>query len=362
MRERWWIGPLLLVIALTGCTHAIPLRGTLDAPPKVEQAPVAVGVYHSPEFRSYRHAGSRGGDTWEFTLGPPSVMLVDRALSLLFESVQPVTSRSPIADRPALGGVIEPRIEGFDFGLPMLKTGTYTAEITYRFLLYAPNGDPVASWAVKGVGAKPGELGFEFARWPGEAADLAMQDAIRKMLAGFRDMPETRRWLAERGVRSVAAPTTAGAPAAPAPAMAMAPMSPPSGTAATPMATTAAPPPAAVAAVTADPALRAIVGSWSGTLTSPYSVGGNHVQPVNLRVYDETGRVAWALSGGRNGNISGSGHVRVDGGAVVLSGSQRWGGSPTQVELVLERRPGTLEGSVLGPDNRVHTLSLQRVR
>ena len=60
-------------------------------------------------------------------------------------------------------------------------------------------GDPVASWTVTGTGAKPGEFGFEFARWPGEAADIAMQDAAKQLVSGFSDVPEVRRWLKEKG-------------------------------------------------------------------------------------------------------------------------------------------------------------------
>ena len=73
------------------------------------------------------------------------------------------------------------------------RTGAYTAEITYRFTLYALNGEPLASWTVRGTGSKHGKVDFNFVRGPGEAADLAMQDAATKFVTGFPDIPEVRR-------------------------------------------------------------------------------------------------------------------------------------------------------------------------
>jgi hypothetical protein len=195
------IGVLGVVAALmAGCTHAIPIKASLEAPPNVAQVPVAVGVYYSAEFRAYEHLGARFGDRWAFPLGQGSVALFDRVFPVMFERTFPVQSLPPLnPGGPQLAAVIEPKIEEFDFTLPMLKTGTFSAEITYRFTLYSPQGDPVASWTVKGVGAKPGEIGFELARWPGEAADLAMQDAATKFISGFRDVPEVRQWLRRVG-------------------------------------------------------------------------------------------------------------------------------------------------------------------
>lgn len=160
-----------------------------------------------------------------------------------------------------------------------------------------------------------------------------------------------------------AAPAPSPVPAPPGVALQRAVASP---AATAPVAAASATTPVAVAAVGTDPALRALVGSWTGTLTSPYGaggsgIGGRRVHQVELTVYEDTGRVAWTLHGGSE-SMSGSGHVRLDQGTVVLSGSQRWGGSSAPVDLVLERKLATMEGNVLAPDNRVYTLSLQRAR
>src|SRR3989304_2646163 len=151
------LGPIGGAALLSACAHAIPLQATLERPPTVRQVPLAVGVFYSQEFRDYMHSNWRGGDRWDFPLGQASVKLFGQALPILFESVVPVSGRSPLPEGGAkLAAVIEPKIEAFDFSLPSLQTGTYTAEISYRVTLHSPEDLALASWTVKGIGAKPG--------------------------------------------------------------------------------------------------------------------------------------------------------------------------------------------------------------
>jgi hypothetical protein len=195
-REMVRVSLLLLVFLVAlGCTHAIPMKGTMEAPPPTTaKVPLRLGVYYSPDFRNYRYVGSRGGDRWDFPLGSSSTRLFDRVFADMFISAQSMGSRPPLSgSKGKLDAVLEPNIESFDFTIPYLKTGAYTAEITYRFTLYAMNGEPLASWTVRGFASKHGKPSFDFARWPGEAADLAMQDAASKFITGFPDIPEVRR-------------------------------------------------------------------------------------------------------------------------------------------------------------------------
>ena len=193
------IAPLALGV-LTACSHTIPLKPTFVSPPGAAQLPVVVGVYYSPEFRQHEEKIWRGGDRWDFALGPASVRLLDGAWQYLFEGYVPVSGRPPLPEGgPKVAAVIEPTIEAFSFGLPFLKSGIYSAEITYRFKFSAPDGATLASWTVRGAGAKPGQFGFDFSRGPGDAADLAMQEAATKLAAGFRDIPEIRAWLSRSG-------------------------------------------------------------------------------------------------------------------------------------------------------------------
>lgn len=195
---------LLAAVAMIGvvsaCSHTIPLNPVVAekaAPPQLAED---VGVYFSDEFRTFEFRGNRGGDSWIFPLGQASVPLLAKAFDQVFRRTERVQSLPPFGpEHTDLAAVIEPRIEEFDFDIPFLKTQTYTASITYRFILHAANGEPVASWAVTGEGAVPGQLGFEFARWPGLAADAAMENAAQKFSSGILNVPEVRRWLLDRG-------------------------------------------------------------------------------------------------------------------------------------------------------------------
>lgn len=177
------------------------VRLTIDNPPA--KLPAVIGIYYSPEFRNHEEQLWKKGDRWDFPLGPSSVAAFDQAIPMVFEKTLPVQNRTPLADGGVVDGVVEPRLESFDFQLPWLKTGTYSSEINYRVLLYDKSGVTVASWIANGVGEINGQAGFEFARWPGESADLAVQNAMQKFVSEFAKQPDVQIWL-HKSVRRVA--------------------------------------------------------------------------------------------------------------------------------------------------------------
>ena len=59
-------------------------------------------------------------------------------------------------------------------------------------------GASIGSWRVTGVGERRGEIGFEFARWPGNAANAAMEDAARKFIDGVELVPEVRHLVRQK--------------------------------------------------------------------------------------------------------------------------------------------------------------------
>lgn len=188
---------LLLVFtgAISGCTQSIPLSPeiTTTRSAKIERF---VGLYFPEETKVFSWKESRYGDTWVFPLGPPSVRAIKEAASRTFTRTKIVDQLPPLAQgTPNVDAVLEVRIEDFSFVIPMVKISTYSAEIGYRFTLYAPAGAPVATWRVDGEGEQRGQIGFDFTRWPGEAADLAIEDAMRKFIEEIDLEFEFRRWL-----------------------------------------------------------------------------------------------------------------------------------------------------------------------
>src|SRR5262252_7197588 len=163
------LGPLISLfelVLLTACAHTIPMKPAFVSATVATQVPIVVGIYYRPGFGQREDRIWRMGDRWDFPLGQASVLVLEGAWKALFEGHTLVSAPPPLSvGEPKVAAVIEPSIEAFDFGLPFLKSGTYTAEITYRFKLYAPDGTTLASWTVRGAGAKPGQFGFDFSRW-----------------------------------------------------------------------------------------------------------------------------------------------------------------------------------------------------
>lgn len=189
--------------ALAACTINPPVtpQVTAERAAKIDRV---VGVYISNEMRATVWSENRSGDTYKFPIGAASARSIEDAARRTFTRSLAVDGLPPLgAAGSGLDGVLEAQIEGFDFVIPFLKTSTYRAEITYRFTLHSPVGIPVASWVVTGEGARRGKVGFEFARWPGEAATLAIEDAMTKFVEETDRQPEVIKWLRD---------TAAGAP------------------------------------------------------------------------------------------------------------------------------------------------------
>lgn len=120
--------------------------------------------------------------------------------------------------------------------------------------------------------------------------------------------------------------------------------------------------PAAPGTAAGPPAeLKALVGTWTGTMT-----GGGELrvrQDVTLRISEEGGEIRW--EGHRRwstGESRGSGTVALSEDGIVLSGQRRESGSSSAIPVTLTftRRGRTLEGAILGPDNRVYIMVLTR--
>ena len=191
---------LILVLAAPACSHRVPLNPTVAASSRSAAVPLEVGVYFSEEFRRFERSASRRGDTWSFPIGQASVGLLTDTFDQVFKATNGLTSLAARrTEGDELAAVIEPRIEEFDFYIPYLAGQTYTAEITYRFILHGADGDVIASWAVTGEGSRRGGLGIGAAGWVGLAADGAMEAAARKFSDGILSVPEVRRWLRDRG-------------------------------------------------------------------------------------------------------------------------------------------------------------------
>jgi hypothetical protein len=178
---------LLAVVSISaslcfGCSfkHTLKINPSLEHLPEVAREPCSVGVYYSPDFRTYEHRRVFGSHLYIAPLGEASVAMFDRIFPMVFEKVVPVADLPPFLDKQDdIVAIIEPRIEAFHFRFDFEKYSD-RCSVTYRFTVYTLQGVPVSSWTVKGKG-DASHMGY----W--KHINLDMQDAAIKFIKGFRE-------------------------------------------------------------------------------------------------------------------------------------------------------------------------------
>jgi len=194
---------LVVFCILSGCsTTLMTLKPEINRPPSMAQIPLTVGVYYDTAFRSYEHRLIIMRYCFDFSLGKDSVALFDDIFPIVFERAVPVISRPPLPPGgPMVSAVIEPKIDGFKVVHPWGLVGNYSVDITYRFTLYTPEGDQIASSIFMGQGEKYSYLGgFSPYQAPREAATLAMQEAVEKFMSEFPNLPQVEQCVRQAGV------------------------------------------------------------------------------------------------------------------------------------------------------------------
>ena len=199
------VAPFLIVflaVLLSACT--VPVQRALERPPLVEPLKLTIGKCFRPLISKYEYLGEGREARFNFPLGPPSVEMFDLVFTGMFVKTVPVeppcwkTNQGPDVD-----AVIETQIEGFRGNMATIskRYGEHRAEveITYRFLLFSPEGETIHSWTVAGSGLfipdNTIDPFFPQPTWYSKAVKLAMRDAAAKFVRGFRDQPKIRKWL-----------------------------------------------------------------------------------------------------------------------------------------------------------------------
>jgi len=189
---------IFAVSVVAACTHQVPVDVTVKAPSSAQSATAinrTVGLYISEDFRTATFTEGAFGDSWVFPIGQASAKAIEDAAGRVFLRVVPISQPPGPGVSGQFDAVLEPRIENFALDVPFLKTSAHRAEVTYLFTLYDAGSVPVAAWTVSGVGESPGGFTFSYTKWPAEAANRAIEDAMRKFVEGTADEPEIRIWL-----------------------------------------------------------------------------------------------------------------------------------------------------------------------
>jgi len=195
-----------LVFLSSGCQ--VSPNPKINPLPTVKPIPLDVGVYFSPEFRSYeyRYEGYKisgePGDKESFAIGEASMDLFNQLLRGMFKNTVEVQQRPPLSSSGMkLAGVIETNIEEFKLTKSQeqpRRRRRYRVQLTYRFTVYAPDGKIFVFW-VSGRGRSTDRRFTTTGKIFGEATDEAMKDAGRRFTTSFLEIPEIQQWLESIG-------------------------------------------------------------------------------------------------------------------------------------------------------------------
>jgi hypothetical protein len=182
---------LVFALLVSGCTLKFEGRPVVDAPAPSERVARSVGIFYSREFREYKHVESDPSGTIEFELGSGSVALFDSVFDALFDSTSTVnTAELAVDDWIGIDHVLSPSIRRFEFDFGVKRAGYYVdVNIEYGFTLYGRDGRVIDNWTIKGHGLTVRGQNADF----DGATSLAMEDAARNFVRGFRQVAE-KHW------------------------------------------------------------------------------------------------------------------------------------------------------------------------
>lgn len=202
------IGFLFVLALLSGCTTSVTVEGTVPTP-LVAKIPANVGVYFSPDFKSFRHEETieqRG--SFSVDLGAQNLTFFRNLMNAMFDTAvevgEPPVSPARMAEL-GIDGVIVPEIVKYGFLTPAVSgLNFYSASIHYRISMYDQSGEKIGDWTLVGYGKAEGGV-FSADNALGEATLLAIRDGGARIAIDLPNEPAVAAWL-ERVKPAMVAP------------------------------------------------------------------------------------------------------------------------------------------------------------
>jgi len=203
----------LLAVAATACLAScggsqVIVESTFPKP-LIEPLPVSMGVVIPDELYNFIYTEDIPDQSlWTIALGDANVAMLAPLFEGMFRETRDLESLA--AADATLDGVIEPKLEKFEFDVPTGERDEFVEVwLQYQITVYEPDGGTVIQWPVSGYGKS------ELLRDPEDAvqraAIVAMREAGATIATKFSDQPQVRTWLGSKGN---ATPVTVGPQAA----------------------------------------------------------------------------------------------------------------------------------------------------
>jgi hypothetical protein len=195
--------------SLAGCGGSQVIVEAAFPTPLIDPLPVSMGIVIPDELYNYIYTEDIPDQSlWTIALGDANVAMLEPLFKGMFRQTRDLDSVAS-ADG-TLDGIIEPRLDKFEFDVPTGERDEFVEVwLQYQINVYEPNGGTVIQWPVSGYGKS--ELIRDAEDAVQRAAVVAMREAGATISTKFSEQPQVKEWLGGKGY---AAPRTVGPQAA----------------------------------------------------------------------------------------------------------------------------------------------------
>ncbi len=192
-------------VFLGGCGGSQVIVESTFPTPLIDPLPVSMGIVIPDELYNFIYTEDIPDQSlWTIALGDANVAMLEPLFKKMFQTTTDLDSLAAAAGNGTLDGVIEPRLEKFEFDVPAGERDEFVEVwLQYQITVYEPGGATVVQWPVSGYGKS------ELIRDPEDAvqraAIVAMREAGATISTKFSAQPQVKDWL---GGKSNAAPAT----------------------------------------------------------------------------------------------------------------------------------------------------------
>jgi len=216
-RSRLPLSWVAAAACLAGCGGSQVIVESTFPRPLIEPLPVSMGVVIPDELYNFIYTEDIPDQSlWTIALGDANVAMLGPLFEGMFQQTKDIDSLAAAAADSTLDGVIEPKLEKFEFDVPQGERDEFVEVwLQYEITVYEPGGGTVIQWPVSGYGKS--ELLRNAEDAVQRAAIVAMREAGATISTKFSEQPQIKTWLGGIGN----APATVGPQAAvggPAPA------------------------------------------------------------------------------------------------------------------------------------------------
>jgi len=214
-RSRLRLLAVVAVACLAGCGGSQVIVESTFPKPLVEPLPVSMGVIIPDELYNFIYTEDIPDQSlWTIALGDANVAMLAPLFEGMFEQTRDIDSLALAANDSTLDGVIEPKLEKFEFDVPQGERDKFVEVwLQYAITVYDPSGATIIEWPVSGYGKS--ELARDAEDAVQRAAVVAMREAGATIATKFSEQPQIKVWLGGIGHAAPTIGPQAAAGAAP---------------------------------------------------------------------------------------------------------------------------------------------------